>query len=220
MIEQAPSNEIVKPTAGPYSVRPAVRNGKRVLEIITERYGFVVATVEPDDPEMRATAEIMAQSWWKYQQEQGAAPEPPVDTCREPEPCVAQMALDALTAKLRQLSMAMGNPALHWDNEGSIEFALIDEAVRRLAQPPASEPAAEPDQAAMDRIFDAWFDSLRDPPQNYHQIFVAGYAAGLLRAAQPPLERHCECVALSPRPWNFCQDCGGRITSTKEESHG
>lgn len=54
------------------------------------------------------------------------------------------------------------------------------------ATPPATEPPAEPDQAAMDRIFDLWFDSLRQPPQNYHQIFTAGYAAGLLRAAQPP----------------------------------
>jgi hypothetical protein len=47
-----------------------VRDGNRVLEIITERYGFVIATVEPDDPEMRATAEIMAQSWTRYQREQ------------------------------------------------------------------------------------------------------------------------------------------------------
>lgn len=39
----------------------------------------------------------------------------------------------------------------------------------------------------MDRIFDSWFDSLPEPPQNWHQIFTAGYAAGLLRAAQPPV---------------------------------
>lgn len=77
--ELPPSKEIVKPTPGPYSVRPAVRNGQRVLEIITERYGFIVATIEPDDHEMRATAEIMAQSWWKYQEEQRSSHEPEVE---------------------------------------------------------------------------------------------------------------------------------------------
>lgn len=27
-----------------------------------------------------------------------------------------------------------------------------------------------------------------------------------------PEPRVCECVPLAPRPYNFCQDCGGRIT--------
>lgn len=26
----------------------------------------------------------------------------------------------------------------------------------------------------------------------------------------------CQCIPMGPRPWNFCQLCGGRITVTKE----
>jgi hypothetical protein len=50
-----------------------------------------------------------------------------------------------------------------------------------------NEPrAGAPDQGDMDQIFDSWFNSLREPPQNYLEIFAAGYAAGLSRTAQPP----------------------------------
>lgn len=91
------------------------------------------------------------------------AAQPPVDTCREPVPCAAQMALDAVSTKLSALSMALGNPALQWDDEGSIEFALIDEAIRRLSQPPASEPRPAL-RAPIDGPFEVWFkpkDGLR-----------------------------------------------------------
>jgi hypothetical protein len=67
------------------------------------------------------------------------AAEPPVDdSCKEPEPCVAQMALDSLQASIGRLSMSMGNPAVHWDENSSLESAVIDEAARRLAQPPGA----------------------------------------------------------------------------------
>lgn len=66
---------------------------------------------------------------------------------------------------------------------GAIAAAFKMGRESAITDPP---PPVEPDQQAMDRIFDSWFDSLSEPPQNYHQIFTAGYAAGLLRASQPP----------------------------------
>lgn len=43
---------------------------------------------------------------------------------------------DEIQTALRELSHAMGNPALDWSEVSAIEIALIKEATRRLAEAP------------------------------------------------------------------------------------
>lgn len=45
----------------------------------------------------------------------------------------------ALQGALGRLSMTMGNPAVQWSERSCIEAALVEEAIRRLAQPPSAE---------------------------------------------------------------------------------
>jgi len=83
------------------------------------------------------------------------------------------------------LDAVQGVLAYSWDDNDPDAVEAVERlrtatdeygVVQRLSH----EPPAEPDQAEVARNFDSWVDSLRDPPQNYHQIFAAGYAAGRL----------------------------------------
>jgi hypothetical protein len=53
---------------------------------------------------------------------------------------LARSAPDVPHAALARLSQAMGNPAVDWREDTSIEEGLIDEAIRRLTQPPTARP--------------------------------------------------------------------------------
>jgi hypothetical protein len=61
----------------------------------------------------------------------------------------------------------------------------------------------------MDQIFDSWFNSLNEPPNNYQQIFTAGYAAALMgtHAAtvsdlpEPHYNRADNIMEMSPEDW-------------------
>lgn len=38
----------------------------------------------------------------------------------------------------------------------------------------------------------------------------------VLTRTPPEPSGECKCIPMAPRPWKFCQDCGGRISETKE----
>lgn len=92
--------------------------------------------------------------WSRADLEQRASVEKLKTDVRELTGIVARGRIGPDVAKaLGRLSLTMGNPAVHWDHDTSIEAALIDEANRRLAGAPMVRRGEElVDSALVDAV--------------------------------------------------------------------
>jgi len=53
--------------------------------------------------------------------------------------------------------------------------------------------------------------------EDFWHVLATAFEARRQRSPEEPKERVCACIPLAPRPWKYCQDCGGRI-GAKEPS--
>jgi hypothetical protein len=167
--QQRPSNPRVLPTTELEWIAQALEDADKALAVLftmCSKQKLMQGAVVAD--EIRADV----QSAMKNVAHLRAAVEP-----------LARSAPDVPHAALARLSQAMGNPAVEWREDQSIEEGLIDEAIRRLTEPPKTD---------IEALLDSFVWAVRrdnDAGDQYTRQEVKDVRAELLaaiRATVPP----------------------------------